>query len=203
MVKRGPSENYVLTEDERGALLKACKDVRDRVVILLPLYVGIRVGEAVHLDSRWISSAGNLRIPNQMICPCRECSTRERNRGHWVPKTKAGAREIGIPRIVSDDLDPFLSQFPRGLQFSRFTFYRHTKRILKAAGVVIPGLGGDTAFPHILRATCATMLAAGGMSAAQLCYHMGWSDIAMAAHYINRAAMQTTTPAAAKKIFGG
>ena len=203
MAKRGPSENYVLTEAEREALLRTCKDIQERVIILLPLYLGVRVSEAIHMDSRWIGDTGNLRVPSQMVCGCSGCAERENNRGHWVPKTKAGAREIGIPGIVSDDLSPFLAQYPRGLRMSRYAFYRHAKRLMKAAGIVIPGLGGDTAYPHVLRATCATMLAAGGMNAPQLCFHMGWGDLKVAQKYINKAAMQATAPAAAVKIFGG
>ena len=59
--KRGPSENYVLTEDERGALLRSCKDVQDRVIILLPLYCGLRVGECIHMDSQ--TNVINMRCP--------------------------------------------------------------------------------------------------------------------------------------------
>ena len=203
MVKRGPTEHYCLTETERANVLDACSGPEERVIILLPLYVGLRASEAIHLDARWINDDGNLRIPYQMVCRCLECSRRNKNRGHWVPKTKAGIRELGIPKLVSSELDPFLAQYPAGLNMSRFAFYRRVKKVLRHAGVVIPGLGGDTAFPHILRATCATMLAAGGMNAPQLCYHMGWGDIGMADRYINRASMRATAPAAARSIFGG
>ena len=183
MVKRGPSENYVLTDEERPPLLAVCKTVQDRVIISLALYCGLREGESVHLDSRWLRDGQNISIPSQMTCTCLECSRRERNRGHWLPKSKAGCRVIGLPRIVRDDLEPFLARYPGGLRqakVSRFSYYRSVKRLCKAAGIVIPGLGGDTAFPHCLRATCATLLAKGGMNAPQLMYHMGWSDLKMA-----------------------
>ena len=200
MPRRGASEQYVLTEAERNALIRVCEDTRSRVIVKVPLFLGLRASEAVHLDVRWINSAGDLRIPWSMPCSCGECSKKG---VAWKPKTKAGVRVIGIPKVVGGDLGRFLGDSPGGLGISRFVFHHRLKKLMQQAGIVIPGLGGNSGYPHILRATCATMLAEGGMNAVQLCYTMGWANLQIGAHYVHLAAMRTAAPKTAKEIFGG
>ena len=199
---RGPSEQYVLNADQREKLLAACEDNRDRVIIKLPLFLGLRAGEAIHARTTWIDSEQNLRIPPEMRCNCDTCAKR-RNPGIWKPKTARGARTIAIPEYVKADFGPFLAEHSLGLGMSRFAFHHRIKLLMGRARITFPGLGGDTGFPHILRATCATMLAEGGMSAIHLCYAMGWKDLQQGQHYVNQAAMKTGATDSAKKIFGG
>ena len=200
MPRRGPSEQYVLPDPDRQALIRACSDTRDRVIVKVPMFLGLRASETVHLDVRWVSSNGDLRVPSQMVCSCAQCAKKG---GNWKPKTKAGARVLGIPKIVGEDLGEFLAVSPRGLEVSRFVLHHQLKKLMQRAGIVIPGLGGNSGFPHILRATCATMLAEGGMNAVQLCYTMGWTNLQIGAHYVHLAAMRTAAPQSAKEIFGG
>ena len=199
---RGPSEQYVLNVDQREKLMAVCEDVRDRVIVKLPMFLGLRAGEAIHVRTAWVDSEHNLRIPPEMRCTCETCGKRK-TPGVWAPKTARGARTIAIPQYVKDDLGPFLASYPAGLNMSRFAFHHRIKLLMGRARITIPGLGGDTGFPHILRATCATMLAEGGMSAMYLCYAMGWKDLQQGQHYVNQAVMKSGATEKAKQIFGG
>ena len=203
MRKRGPTEQYVLSETQRDALLRVCDNLRDRVMVKMPLFLGLRASEAVHMDRRWIDEEQNLRVPSRMDCWCGECSRRPGRPGVWRPKSKAGTRVLGIPQVLKEDLGPFLVANPKGLGVSRYVLHHQLKRLMRQANIVIHGLGEDSGFPHILRATCATMLAAGGMTAPQLCYHMGWKNLSEADHYIRLATMKSSATKAAINIFGG
>jgi len=67
---------------------------------------------------------------------------------------------------------------------------------------VAMGLADDTAFPHALRATCATLLASEGATATAICYHMGWTDLTVAQKYIRLAEMQAEAQKQSAAIFG-
>ena len=171
-------------------------------MVKLPMFLGLRAGEACHVSVRWIDSDQNLRVPEQIPCDCGSCAKRK-DPGIWKPKTKRGARTIGIPEFVAEDLGPFLATDPAGLRMSRFSFHHRIKTLMKRAQIKIPGLGDDSGFPHILRATCATMLAEGGMTALHLCYAMAWKDLQQGQHYVHQAEMRKGATKAAREIFGG
>ncbi|GAH08425.1 unnamed protein product, partial [marine sediment metagenome] len=166
-VKRGESAEFTLSQTQVQALLSACNDLDERVTINAQLFLGLRVGEVAHLRADWVTQEGNLKIPSQQVCRCAECA-RERG-GTWHPKTKAGARTVPIPQRMKKDLSELFKAKPYGMEVSRIGLWGRTKRILKRARITFKGLSDNTAFPHALRSTCATMLAVGGMSPVGLC----------------------------------
>ena len=46
----------VLTQPEAIQLLQACSDLLDNLVVRLPLYAGLRIGEVQHLKKSWLES---------------------------------------------------------------------------------------------------------------------------------------------------
>ena len=201
MVKhRGESAEYALSQHQVGEVLKVCQDSEDRILVGLQLFMGLRIGECVHMNATWVTQEGDLRIPQQQACHCAEC-VRVRD-GMWTPKTKAGARTIPIPQRMKKDLAELFKVRPYGLDMSRQGLYYRTKNILKRARVKFKGLSGDTGFPHCLRSTCASMLVVGEINEFHLCYIMGWSDINMAKHYVQLFRVKPKAIQAVRNIFG-
>lgn len=197
---RGESVDFALSEAQTKAVLAACRELVERVIIGLQLWLGLRASEIVHLNSTWITQDGNLRIPLKQPCNCAECA-RIRHK-LWKPKTKAGARELPIPRHFRKDLTEYLKMHPHGFDLSRVSIYNRTKTVLKRANVRFKGLANDTGFPHCMRATCFNMLAERGMSATGLAYFAGWSSIAVASHYISLVRAKGLALKEAREIFG-
>lgn len=197
---RGNSADYALSQPQVKAVLAACSDTIDRVIIGLQIWCGLRVSECVHLNSTWITQEGDLRIPFQMRCNCAECA-RQRD-GLWTPKTKAGARTLPIPKQLRKNLSELLKVKPYGLGLSRQAIYYRTKTILKQARVKFKSTAQKTGFPHCLRSTCASMLVEGGMSEFALTYFMGWSDINMAKTYVQMFRIKPRAMEEARAIFG-
>ena len=175
MKKAGKSEEYVLNENEIKSLWGACKELKDRILIGLMMFCGLRVGEATHLRLVWIRE-GKIHIPSSMECNCWEC----RKRGSWKPKSKQGIRTIPIPGFLKSTLAEFLKYQPGGLSYNRQYGWHRVQRLCQDAK--IPRI-----FPHALRATCATQLSANGFTAVELCYFMGWKRLEMGEHYIRIA----------------
>jgi len=180
--RRGASAEYALERNQMDALLRVCVDLEDKVIIGVLLYCGLRVGELAHMNATWITQDGNLRVPAFQKCNCSEC--RYKGQEEWRPKTKAGIRILPISGQISKDLLTYLSKRPKGLGLTRQTLHAHTKELMQKAGLRVKGPAGNVAFPHALRATCAQMLANGGMEASALCAFMGWQSIAIGDRYI-------------------
>jgi integrase len=191
MVKRGPSELYVLNPEQVRSVLANADTLEERLLIKGPLYLGLRVGELIHLQRDWVIPPKEIRIPASQWCACSSCLP---NGGEWTPKTKSGARVIPLTDPIRDDVRAYLNQYPNGLDMTRQNAHRITKRILRRAGV-------KQGFPHALRATCATMLASAGLNAAQICYLMGWTSLDTAAHCIRVAAARKDASEAMERAF--
>ena len=175
MPKRGDSSAYTLNNQQVKAVLSACLDLLDRVIIGCLLFLGLSPDEIVHVRADWITQDGNLKIPTSMPCNCTSCS--RKGNTTWRPRGKAKNRTLPIPPRFRRDLGEILRVQPYGLNVSRITVYNRTKAVLRRARVKIPGPARNTAFPDALRATCAKMLRESGMSTEALAYYMGIESI--------------------------
>ena len=54
LAKLRSAKEDVLTEPEAIALLRACSDLLDNLVVRIPLYAGLRIGEVQHLKKSWL-----------------------------------------------------------------------------------------------------------------------------------------------------
>lgn len=177
------------------ALLRTPAEFEHRLMVKLMIYLGLRIGECVHLNASWLQE-GNIRIPMFQKCDHAECEY------EWHPKSKASIRVLPVPGDMQEDLYTFLGHHPNGFGLTRQAAYTVVKRMCKQAGIKVKGLSGDTIYPHVLRSTCATILATRRMSAVGLCYIMGWSSIDMGQHYINIAQAKKEAHKQFKEIMG-
>jgi integrase len=162
-----------LTEVESQLLLNACRDLLDNLVVRLPLYAGLRIGEVQHLKTSWLDWEKNIiTLPARQECSCYECK-KWRN-FIWTPKTKAGQRSL----IIVHEIEPYLKQLNDGINRSRQALEQRFERIRQRNQL------HKVCYPHALRATFATRLAEQGISAPSLTYLMGWETLTPAEHYI-------------------
>lgn len=198
--RRGESGDFALSQHQVEELLKVCTEMEERVTIGCQIYLGLRISELAHMRADWVTVDGNLKIPAQQACKCAECAKfRDKL---WKPKTRSGARTLPIPPRIKRDLAELFKVKPYGMEVSRVGLYYRTKTLLKRARIKFKGLSGDTGFPHCLRATCFNLLVEGGMSAAGLAYFAGWSNIAIASHYISLVRAKGLALREATAIFG-
>ena len=162
-----------LTEVEAQLLLDACLDTLDNLVVRLPLFTGMRIGEVQHLKKSWLDwEKLIIVIPARQVCQCYEC--RKWRNNVWTPKTTAGQRSL----LITPDFDLHLQQLGSGINRSRQGLEKRFCRILKRSGLL------KVAYPHCLRASFATRLAEEGISAPSLTYLMGWATLSSAEAYI-------------------
>ena len=197
-MKRGPSKQHALNDNQTQALLRVCTELEDRVLIKLMLLLGLRIGEVLHLHLSWIKE-GEIRIPSKQECSCSLCA----DRGYWAPKTKAGIRSLPLPRVLADDLRAFLGHQPKGFNgLTKQALWHRVKRLCYRAGIRRKGLWDSTVSPEDLRATAALRFSA-HLTAAELCYILGKSRIEMDSHYVHLASVKPAAISKSKAVLGG
>ena len=187
---RGSAEEHILSDAQRQKLWAICTDITDRVIVGLLAYMGLRAGELAHFKPSWIKEE-TIVIPRRQDCTCMECS----DRGHWKPKTKAGARTLAIPPFLKPFLFEFCHGYPNGLGLTRFGIWHRVKRLLEKAKCPVGHC-------HSLRATAATTLASKGFTSVELCQYMGWSRISVAESYVRIAEAKQSTAKKIQQIYG-
>ncbi len=188
--KHGQSEEWVYSEEQLRKLWNQCKEPVDKVVVGLAAFMGLRVGEIVHLKSNWVRDE-EIHIPSRMPCNCWECA----DKGYWKPKSKAGIRVTSIPAFLKPILADYLSKFPDGLRITRQAAWYRVQRL--AENAELPHI-----FPHALRATAATTLASKGFTAVELCAYFGWERLNVGEHYIRISEAKIGTSRKIKEIYG-
>lgn len=158
------SKQDSLGENERMQLISACKSEKESLVIKGLLYSGMRAGEFANMKEHWVDWQ-------------RECIHVPSVEGKWKPKTKAGAREIPINFEVKQILYKWF-QTHKEIGMDRVTIYRIVKRVGKRLRPF------KKVYPHSLRATFATMMAANDMQVYDIQAIMGWAKIDTANSYI-------------------
>jgi len=167
----------------------ACHDLLDHLIIRLPLYAGLRVGEVQHLKASWLNwDKGQIIIPSRQECSCYEC--RKWREGVWSPKSKAGQRSL----LITPELEPYLRQLDGGINRSRQALEQRFERIRSRSGLA------KVCYPHALRASFATRLAEEGISAPSLVYFMGWENLDPAESYIQSSMKRAHSEF--KQVFG-
>jgi len=188
--KQGASEEYALTEEQLQLLWNKCKDPRDKMIVGLAGFCGMRVGEICHFRLSWIRE-GDIHIPSAMLCNCNECKDRG---GVWKPKSRAGIRVIPIPLFLKAVFIDYLDKFPNGVGMTRQAVWYRIQQLAVAANLRI--------FPHSLRATATTILAKKGLTAVELCQMFGWARLDMGEHYIRISEAREGVKKKFKEIWG-
>jgi len=100
------SKDDALNSEEARQLLSTCRDELDHLVVRLPLFAGLRIGEVQHTLKTWVNwDKGYIEIPSRQHCSCYEC--KKFRQGAWGPKTKAGVRAL----LITDNTKQALASF--------------------------------------------------------------------------------------------
>ena len=192
-------EPEILTRAELFALADAMPE-QYRALTLVCGLCGLRFGEAVALRRRDVDlEARTVRVTRT--------ATRVDGAMRAGPtKTKAGNRDVTLPRVVSEALREHLATLPvagrdalifpgkDGKLLSPTTIYGRTART-EVAGrntyqktaygffAAREAIGRPTLHWHDLRRTAATLAAQAGATAAELQARFGWTTGDMALHY--------------------
>ena len=170
------ARNDALNAPEVEQLLFGCRDLLDNLIVRLPAYTGMRVGEVQHMTRTWIVwEKGIIELPSRQLCRCYEC--RSWRDGIWSPKTASGIRNLLITGEIKPTVEDFFSSH-EVVGRSRQALEQRLGRIRQRSGLSRP------VYAHCLRATFATRLAEQGMSAPSLAYIMGWNGLEAAEHYV-------------------
>ena len=172
------SKEDALLENEVEDLIDACKNKKEKFVIITLIYTGMRVGELIHMRKSWLNwQDERIEIPLKRECDCNECKV-YRN-GVWSPKTKAGERKIKLldPRVKTI-LREYFTLFDE-INMTRAGVWHLVKRVAKRTKIP------HKIYPHAIRATAAHIFAHNHkFTAPTLAYVMGWKSITMAEEYI-------------------
>jgi len=112
----------------------------------------------------------------------------------WSPKSESGARII--PILFPEYKTAVQSYFKdnKSVDITRQTVWRIVKRVGKTS------FGEErTIYPHVIRATCATLWAGTGMDPYDLTTLMGWKSIKSAEPYIQADVKKMITTVKSKK----
>lgn len=148
--------------------------------VLLELYMGLRVGEALALQTSDINLQRNIISVNKTLTTDIDnqvCIGK-------TTKTYAGERELPIPdflrgfiieqmKIAEDHKDHLLFTTPEGRLVNNSTVNRQLQRIVKNLGIETP------VSTHVLRHTYGTRCIESGMRAVALQRLMGHTDISI------------------------
>lgn len=163
------SKDNALNQFEFNQLLEACKNGKDKIIVVLCGGLGMRAGEVAHIKSSWIDWQGNkISIPSK--------------EGDWQPKTKAGTRTI--PFQYMERAKIIISHYfalYNEVGITRIAVYQRLQRIAQRTEIQ------KKITPHTLRATAAYTFAEAGLSTQALCQIMGWERLETAQHYIIRS----------------
>jgi len=183
----------ILTEEEIEKLKKSARGLREKFVVYMLLYSGMRISELVHMRRDWVDfRRGIIYIPKEQPCRCSpSCRKPLFNRkgemtkppNTWKPKTSASVRAIPIVPEIEDVLTKFFSKYRSVMDCipSRGSAHYILRKVARRAGINHP------VFPHALRGTYATTLAAKGFTPFEIRDALGWKTIEPATHYIRLA----------------
>ena len=210
------SREDALSDREYQLFLEGCDRMRDyygqhaRFVALMAGRLGMRRAEIAHMSEEWVDYRRNMIIiprhhkctkgENGDVCgSCKQAARRIAENGsdltyaealetRWAGKTDAAAREIPFDHDARAQL--CLERF-----FDKYDEYpcscQSINRRVKKAAELADELDAEDVYPHCLRATAATTLAARGMDFLPLKAMMGWADLSTAMCYISNSGENT------------
>lgn len=161
----------VLSPAEVEKLAQACKLERDRVLVRLLAYGGLRIGEALAL--RWSS----VDLERRRITIKENISS---NTGKPIlrPTKNYATRTIDVPAVLVKQMQDYKSG--SGLVFAngsgKYLYYKNWRSRNWDPAIERSGI---TALPHDLRSTCASLLIDSGASPKDVQMHLGHSSISV------------------------
>ena len=189
------TKDNLLSSEETEAMLKGAMGLKERLVVHVPIFTGMRISELIHMRGDWINWRDQMiSIPESQPCDCRDCREPhfdEEGRvtkppETWQPKTRDSVRSIPIVPEISGLLWDYFSKHKTVMETvpSRGSAWYHFRKATKRAGI------GHPVFPHAARGTHATILARSDFNPFELKDAMGWKKIATAEDYIKLSGRQ-------------
>lgn len=177
------TKDNILEDVEIDKIKSVAKNASERFLVWTLLYTGMRISELIHMRDDWIDWNKNLiRIPKSQPCECMECKIKKG--GVWRPKNPQSARAIPIVPELRQILQDF---------FCQYTSVMSVIHDRVAAHGIIRALGKRAkirhkAFPHALRGTFATVLAAKDFTIPEISEALGWTSWKTAEIYVRLSA---------------
>ena len=183
-----PDEKIPLTHEQSDALLEAVKGTRAYPLVLVLLYAGLRIGEALGLMWSDIDfDAGTITVNRSIVYP----TNHQEGLINEEMKTDAAHRTIPIPEFVVEELKGYRAQsrsvyvfaMQNGKHMSAGSFrslwrlidYRTVGRTDHSYDVVERTLDFRV-HPHLLRHTCITRWFEAGLDIKEVQYLAGHAD---------------------------
>lgn len=173
------SKDDSLKDEEIEQLIAVAQTPKDKLIILLAAYTGMRASEIAHIKKSWLNyniGKGVIIIPKEQACSCGEC--KKYRAGIWTPKTKKGSRIIPLLDVRLKDMCKSWFLLYDGLGSNRWNVWHRIKTLARKANLL------TRVYPHCLRATFASKLAHLNLSSSSLKYFQGWANIKTAESYI-------------------
>lgn len=158
---------------ESESLIAAAVVPRDKIIVLLGLYAGLRVSEILDLEVTDIDLVGEMVMVNR--------GKGDKDRVVPLAKRLAGP----LREWISGRQSGWLFPSPRkpGQRLSARAVQRMIKRIAKLAGILDTNSRRST--PHKLRHSFATSLLRSGADLAEISAMMGHSSVAVTSLYLS------------------
>lgn len=170
------SKENALTDKEIEDMFNACKDDKDKLILLVLVYSGLRVSEFAHLRASWVDwQEETINVPAMQNCNKLCCVQRA---GSWQPKTKMAVRSVPMKEVRLKEVLRAYFTLNNEVPLTTVAIWYRVKRLAQRANIA------HKVYPHALRATAATLFAHKGISAPTLQYIMGWSQLKWAELYV-------------------
>ena len=162
-----------LSRDEYLALHGALPEDRDRAMVALMAFCGLRWGEVAGLHAHRVNLGSGELVVREVLR--RDGSIKP------VPKSSAGQRLVPIPPHVIEELAPFVSS---GLLFPGLDYDNWRQRVFEPARERA-GMGDPQPTIHDLRHTYGSWLSAAGVPPRDIMALMGHSSLRSTERYLH------------------
>ena len=171
-----------LTAPEAAALINAPDPARwegrrDRTLLTLAIYAGLRVSELTGLD------CGDITLGTGAHVRCRHAKGRKQRA---VPLITP-ARPCSPPGSPNEQADPTHPLFPTrtGRRLSSDAIAQRVSTHAATAAITCPSLNGKHLHPHVLRHSCAMSLLQAGVDTTVIALWLGHADVRSTDPYIH------------------
>ena len=183
IVAKDGTDIETYSDDDIRKLLGACKNERERLIVLVASESGMRRGEVAHFERENIHD-GRIVVPA------------EKRQFQFTTKKKRG-RTVGVPRWLTDKLRAYAATLPsnqsllfpsRDRRPSGKALNGLANRIAKNAGVKVPRtMSGERQPFHGFRSYAAIKRLREGRTIYEVMEWLGWEDADTMMRYLKKA----------------
>lgn len=184
-----PAEKKPLTKSQSEALLQAVKGTRAYLLVLVLLYGGLRIGEALGMMWKDIDfDEGTLSVERSIVYPKNQGGEinedlKTENAHRTVPLPWAVIEELKAARAKSNSVWVFAMQDGQFLTYSSFRAlwriidYRTVDKVVRDQRELVKRTLNFHVHPHLLRHTCITRWFEQGLDVKEVQYLAGHATV--------------------------